>query len=425
MTRARRLNYKPVEESAEDTRIVRMLGGIYTMDPIVGSRQLMTVLDRDHGIKVNRKRLQKLRRKIGIETIWCRPRRTSIPDNGHREYPYLLRDMASFRYIPHMLVAMREGGMSNRSLAARLAANRNDRRAWEINDLRPLPWTLLPQAPAEIAAVDGEAARAGNAPNIFHPVRKIRDIPIDLPICMPYQMRPVLKRIEIPKHKTRRQAGHPAKRIGILDDHPIVSSGVKDLLESDQSFQVVGCFVDITALEHFLESGEMDLLILDLRLGKQDGLKLIGPLRARFPDLKILVFSMADEALHAQRAIESGANGYVLKQHAVDQIVTAVRTTLSGNVFFDGVAHTASDAQARRRQAALQGTGDVNSLTAREIEVFRAVGQGLRTKEISDLLGIAIKTVEAHRENIKRKFGVDSLEKLISEATRWCAQNGA
>ena len=86
------LNYKPVEESAEDTRIMRILDEIYTMDPSVGSRRLTTLLERDHGIKVNRKRLQRLRRKMGIETIWCRPRRTSIPDNGHRKYPYLLRE---------------------------------------------------------------------------------------------------------------------------------------------------------------------------------------------------------------------------------------------------------------------------------------------------------------------------------------------
>ena len=86
------LNYKPVEESAEDARIMRILDEIYTMDPSIGSRRLTTLLERDHGIKVNRKRLQRLRRKMGIETIWCRPRRTSIPDNGHRKYPYLLRD---------------------------------------------------------------------------------------------------------------------------------------------------------------------------------------------------------------------------------------------------------------------------------------------------------------------------------------------
>ena len=85
------LNYKPVEESAEDTRIMRILDEIYTMDPSVGSRRLPTVLERDYGIKANRKRIQRLRRKMGIETIWCRPRRTSIPDNGHRKYPYLLR----------------------------------------------------------------------------------------------------------------------------------------------------------------------------------------------------------------------------------------------------------------------------------------------------------------------------------------------
>lgn len=86
------LNYKPVEERGEDTRIMRILDAIYMKDPCIGSRRLVTVLDRDHDVKANRKRIQRLRRKMGIETIWCRPRRTSIPDNGHRKYPYLLRE---------------------------------------------------------------------------------------------------------------------------------------------------------------------------------------------------------------------------------------------------------------------------------------------------------------------------------------------
>ena len=85
------LNYRPVEEDPEDTRIMRILDGIYMTDPCIGSRRLGALLEREHGIKANRKRIQRLRRKMGIETIWCRPRRTSIPDNGHRKYPYLLR----------------------------------------------------------------------------------------------------------------------------------------------------------------------------------------------------------------------------------------------------------------------------------------------------------------------------------------------
>jgi putative transposase len=81
------LNYRPVEEDPEDTRIMRILDEIYMTDPCIGSRRLGTLLEREHGIKANRKRIQRLRRKMGIETIWCRPRRTSIPDNGHRKYP--------------------------------------------------------------------------------------------------------------------------------------------------------------------------------------------------------------------------------------------------------------------------------------------------------------------------------------------------
>jgi len=86
------LSYKPVEESAEDVGLKKVMDEIYMQDPCVGSRRLVEVLKRDHGLTVNRKRVQRLRREMGIETIWCRPRRTSLPDNGHRKYPYLLRD---------------------------------------------------------------------------------------------------------------------------------------------------------------------------------------------------------------------------------------------------------------------------------------------------------------------------------------------
>lgn len=86
------LSYQPVETSEEDREIMRIMDKIYMKDPCVGSRRLVPLLERDYGIKVNRKRIQRLRREMGIETIWCRPRRTSIPDNGHRKYPYLLGD---------------------------------------------------------------------------------------------------------------------------------------------------------------------------------------------------------------------------------------------------------------------------------------------------------------------------------------------
>ena len=85
-------NYKPVAEDVEDVRIKRLLDEIYLKDPCLGSRRLRTVLKRDHGVKINRKRLQRLRREIGQEAIWCKPR-TSIPDDGHRKYPYLLRNL--------------------------------------------------------------------------------------------------------------------------------------------------------------------------------------------------------------------------------------------------------------------------------------------------------------------------------------------
>jgi putative transposase len=88
------LSYKPVEESEEDAEIKRLLDRIYTKDPCLGSRRLVTVLERDYGKIVNRKRIARLRQEMGIETIWCRPRRTSIPDNGHRKYPYLLKERA-------------------------------------------------------------------------------------------------------------------------------------------------------------------------------------------------------------------------------------------------------------------------------------------------------------------------------------------
>ena len=229
----------------------------------------------------------------------------------------------------------------------------------------------------------------------------------------------------------KKESGNPsqpsiqsASRIGILDDHPIVASGLKELLQADQGFQKVTSFTSLADLEHFLSSQGLDLLILDLRLGHQDGLKMIAPLHARFQNLKILIFTMLDEKIHADRVIANGAIGYVMKQNAVDHIVTAVRAALAGSSFFNVSVQSVASDTSRKMPPVIPGAGDVKNLSKREIEVFRAVGQGLKTSEISGLLGIAVKTVEAHRENIKRKFGIDSVEKLISEATRWSIQDG-
>lgn len=209
---------------------------------------------------------------------------------------------------------------------------------------------------------------------------------------------------------------HPFK-IVIVDDHPIVLQALSDLLCSDAMLQVVKKMGNGRDLLAFLDSQPADLILLDLKLGNADGIELIKSIRARDPELKILVFSMYEESEFAHRVISAGAMGYIMKSHAADRILDAVHTVLDGKIYLgEGVGIG---------DGPKGGKEGIQHLSDRELSIFGMLGHGMSTRQIAVELHLSMKTVEKHRENIKAKLHILNMPKLVCEATRWvCAIEG-
>lgn len=206
-------------------------------------------------------------------------------------------------------------------------------------------------------------------------------------------------------------------RIVVVDDHPLVRLGFAQLLSDEEDLTVCGEAESAAEALELVEEVEPDLLVVDISLKGTSGLELIKQVRARRPHLPMLVCSMHDESLFAERALRAGARGYVGKREAPDDLVTAVRAVLAGQRYL-------SPRFAARLEAAGLGTRDelpepVGVLSDRELEVFDMIGRGLGTREIAERLGIAVKTVETYRENIKDKLMIDSAPELARRAVAW------
>jgi DNA-binding NarL/FixJ family response regulator len=173
-----------------------------------------------------------------------------------------------------------------------------------------------------------------------------------------------------------------------------------------------------------LADGKFDAAIIDLALKDGSGLDLVCEIHKREPDLPCLVLSMHDEMEFAERALRAGARGYVMKENADESIVEALRTVLRGEVY------ASPNVSARLLRQVVNGTearGDtgIDSLTDREREIFRCLGQGMTTKKIAEQLGLSARTVEVHRSSIKRKLGCEDTAQLLREAVRWVEAGGA
>jgi DNA-binding NarL/FixJ family response regulator len=208
-----------------------------------------------------------------------------------------------------------------------------------------------------------------------------------------------------------------AARVIIVDDHPVVRLGIRQMLASEPSLSVCGEADSVEAALEVCAASNADLAIVDLSLGKVSGLELIKELHARHPDVAILVLSMHDESLFAQRALRAGARGYLQKHEAIEGLVDAIHHVLSGKVYV-------SDTVAQQVLASLRGTSpaptdQLSTLTDREIQVLERVGRGSSTAEIARDLGVSVKTIETYRSNIKAKLNLKSALDLVRYATSW------
>jgi len=204
-------------------------------------------------------------------------------------------------------------------------------------------------------------------------------------------------------------------RVMLADDHSLVRTGVRRILEAEPGLEVVAEVADGAAALEALGTMEADVLVLDLTMPGMDGFELIRRAHATHPALKLLVLSMHASPEYVSRAIELGADGYLFKDSAVADLVAAIRTVRENRVFYSADVQRALAEHVRGRDATPRPT-DV--LSARELEVLRLVALGLSTKEIAGRLEISTRTVETHRGNLMRKLGVHSVALLTQLAMR-------
>ena len=213
----------------------------------------------------------------------------------------------------------------------------------------------------------------------------------------------------------------PKHRILIVDDHPIVRQGLARLMEHEPDIEVCGGAQSVSEAIEKVETLRPDLVIVDISLKESHGIELISQLKARDEKAKMLVWSMFDEKVFAERVLRAGAMGYVNKQEPVETVIRAVRQVLGGDVY---LSRQMANYVARRigRSQTLE-QDPVERLSNRELEVFQMIGQGVTTRQIARRLGLSPKTIEAHRERIKAKLGLKNAAELSCRAVQWLLEN--
>ena len=213
-------------------------------------------------------------------------------------------------------------------------------------------------------------------------------------------------------------------RVLVVDDHPIIRQGLALLIDREPDLLVCGHADDAHTATEAIATLWPDLVILDISLGGQDGLELLKQIRARDAGLPILVLSMHDESIYAERVLRAGANGYIMKQEATDLVLTAIRRILDGEVYMpERVASRMLRQYARG--AAVGAASPLASLSDRELEVFRLIGGGSSTREIAEGLHLSVKTVESYQAHIKEKLALRNARELQHHAIEWALNEKA
>src|SRR5205085_2180201 len=208
----------------------------------------------------------------------------------------------------------------------------------------------------------------------------------------------------------------------VVEDHPILCDGLKQLISSQPDLACVGAAEDISGAKRLVGECKPDLMILDLRLKAGDALDFIKTLRVDCTEVKVLVLSQYDELTFAERALRAGASGYIMKENATDEVLRAVRKVLAGELYFsDRVA--AAAVQRTFRDKPIGSRIGVESLSDREMQVFQFLGASYNAREIAEQFHLSRKTVETHCEKIKHKLNLKNAAELKEFARKWAAEN--
>jgi len=207
-------------------------------------------------------------------------------------------------------------------------------------------------------------------------------------------------------------------RIFIVDDHPIVRKGLIQLINQEPDLIVCGEAENAEAALEILKKVKPDLAIVDISLPGMDGIELTRLIKDRFENIPVLVISMHDESLFAERALDVGAKGYIMKQEAIEKTMEAIRRVLRRELYVS--EKVSADIVRRFVNGRLKSTFSPEGLLSdREMEVFRLIGQGLENRLIADQLHLSLKTVESYRVNIKNKLNLKNPAELLKHAVHW------
>ena len=210
-------------------------------------------------------------------------------------------------------------------------------------------------------------------------------------------------------------------RILIVDDHPLVRTGFAQLIGDTHDLEVCGEAGNMADALGLATSLKPDLAIIDLSLAGGSGLDLIEHIKARDSNILMLVASMHDEALYAERVLSAGARGYVNKQEAQDRIIQAIRQVLDGKVY---LSNRMTERMLSGMVSGKSEKRDIDSLSNRELQVFEMIGQGIATGKMAVHLNLSVKTIESHQAHIKKKLGLSSAHELTHRAVRWVLEQG-
>jgi len=213
-------------------------------------------------------------------------------------------------------------------------------------------------------------------------------------------------------------SGPEPRRILIVDDHPFMRAGLAQLIDKQAGLRVCGEAGSPTDAFAELKKGKVDLVLSDITMPGRSGIEFIKDLQASHPELPVLVVSMHDELIYAERVLRAGARGYIMKEAGGEALLAAIRQVLAGEVYV-------SPKMSARILGGLSGrkprgsSSPIESLTDREFEVFQLIGQGKSTRDIAQQLGLSSKTVDVHRGHIKEKLNLTDTTSLVRHAVRW------
>jgi len=209
------------------------------------------------------------------------------------------------------------------------------------------------------------------------------------------------------------------RRVLVVDDHPLICKGLVQMIDDEEGLAACGVANDANAAMKLIAETDPHAVIVDISLKSSSGIELIKAITARYPGLPTLVYSMHDESVFAERALRAGAKGYVMKDQPPETLIGALRKVISGSIYFSDAILTRIVGRLAAAAAPGGDTIPIQSLTDRELEILQLIGQELRSAQIARKLNISIKTVEAHREHIRKKLGLDGTIDLNQYAKEW------